>query len=589
MAPTVSHWPPSLGSSIESRGSKEDITDNAPRPAHLAQTSTQERTVTRHGLAQDRNLLRVLHESALDTTDVGAASSLDLPATLAASDRVRRRSDVSRIRPTGLSSLEGPDPANDPNAIELPVLTYFGKTDFTSTAFRDANLTLREDAVVGGSSAKGGDPEVVLSYQTSVPPSIREEEDGASATLSVSAAQKAVHRRKSLIHFLALCFCVFGMGWNDGTTGPMLPRIQDHYHVNFAIVSLIFVFGACGYVFGGMANVYLTDKFGFGKVLLIGAAFQVIAYTMISPAGPFPLMCCAFFLIGFGLSLQNAHANGFVASLKRDSPTKMGFLHGSYGLGALISPLISTQFAKSPTHWSLHYVTSAGVYVTIFAILWFVFRGRRQEEVLEEEGEVGTDADAVGANKYKQIFTLKEVHFLALFALIYVGIEVTLGGWSVTFILDKRHGDSSSGYIASGFFGGLMLGRILLLWLNKKIGERLALFIYALIAIGLEVTVWLVPSLIENAVAVSFVGLVLGPMYPILMNHSTRILPRWLLTGCMGYIAGIGQAGSAVLPFLTGLLASRFGIVSLQPFIVSMMSTLIVIWAVIPRVRYVPT
>ena len=84
-------------------------------------------------------------------------------------------------------------------------------------------------------------------------------------------------------------------------------------------------------------------------------------------------------------------------------------------------------------------------------------------------------------------------------------------------------------------------------------------------ACRLEVTVWLVPSLIENAIAVSFVGLVLGPMYPILMNHSTRILPRWLLTGCMGYIAGVGQAGSAVLPFLTGLLASKFGIASLQP------------------------
>ena len=54
-------------------------------------------------------------------------------------------------------------------------------------------------------------------------------------------------------------------------------------------------------------------------------------------------------------------------------------------------------------------------------------------------------------------------------------------------------------------------------------------------------------------------------MYPILLNHGTKILPRWLLTGCMGYIVGVGQAGSAVLPFLTGLLASRFGITSLQP------------------------
>ena len=76
---------------------------------------------------------------------------------------------------------------------------------------------------------------------------------------------------------------------------------------------------------------------------------------------------------------------------------------------------------------------------------------------------------------------------------------------------------------------------------------------------------WVVPSLVENAVAVALVGMLLGPMYPILVNHSTKILPRWLLTGSIGYIAGVGQAGSAVLPFITGILASRFGISSLQP------------------------
>ena len=81
----------------------------------------------------------------------------------------------------------------------------------------------------------------------------------------------------------------------------------------------------------------------------------------------------------------------------------------------------------------------------------------------------------------------------------------------------------------------------------------------------MELTIWFVPSLVGNAVAIAVVGLVFGPMYPILMMHSTTILPRWLLTGCMGYIASIGQAGSAMLPFLSGLLASKFGIASLQP------------------------
>ncbi|KAI0676540.1 MFS general substrate transporter [Trametes maxima] len=529
----------------------------------------------------DKNLMRVLNESALDSSDVVSASSLDLPAILT-SERMRRRSDISRIRPSDFP------PAVEPEAIELPVINEH--TQGSSTAVRMPDITFREDSLAIPAGRQAGDPEIAPSFPSSLAPSVLLAEDEASSTApAISASQKAVYRRKSLVHFLALCWCVFCMGWNDGTTGPMLPRIQEHYHIGFAVVSLLFVFNTIGFISGAFANIYLTDRFGMGKVLIMGAIFQIAAYVTLSPAGPFPLMCAAFVLVGFGLSLQNAHANGFVASLKRHSHTKMGLLHGSYGLGALLSPLVATQFAKSSTHWSFHYIISAGLYVFNLFLQWAVFHGRPQQEILEEEGESSATENAVDSNKYKQVLGLKEVHVLSMFSLIYVGLEVTMGGWSVTYILERRNGNSNAGYIASGFFGGLMLGRILLMWLNKKIGERLALFLYALLAIFIEVTVWVVPSLIENAIAVSFVGLLLGPMYPILMNHSTTILPRWLLTACMGYIAAVGLAGSAILPFLTGLLASKFGIASLQPFVVSMMSTLIVIWAVIPRARFVPT
>ena len=104
-----------------------------------------------------------------------------------------------------------------------------------------------------------------------------------------------------------------------------------------------------------------------------------------------------------------------------------------------------------------------------------------------------------------------------------------------------------------------------LIQLNHLIGEFNALVIYAIISIALEVTIWFVPSLIENAVAVAVIGVLLGPMYPIVVNHSTKIFPKWSLGGALGIIAGFGQAGSAFLPFITGVLAAKFGIGSLQP------------------------
>ena len=52
------------------------------------------------------------------------------------------------------------------------------------------------------------------------------------------------------------------------------------------------------------------------------------------------------------------------------------------------------------------------------------------------------------------MLSLKAVHLLAFFILVYVGVEVTIGGWIVTFIIDVRGGGASSGYISAGFFGG---------------------------------------------------------------------------------------------------------------------------------------
>ena len=108
--------------------------------------------------------------------------------------------------------------------------------------------------------------------------------------------------------------------------------------------------------------------------------------------------------------------------------------------------------------------------------------------------------------------------------------------------------------------------------ISFKVGERRVLFIYAILAIALELVVWLVPSLVGGAVAVSIVGVLLGPMYPIAMNQASRTLPRWILTGSIGWIAGFGQAGSAVLPFMTGAIAGKHGIQSLQPLYVHSLS-----------------
>ena len=61
-------------------------------------------------------------------------------------------------------------------------------------------------------------------------------ETAAPSTASVSNTK--AHRVRANIQFISLCYSLFLAGWNDGTTGPLLPRIREVYHVRSATFKL---------------------------------------------------------------------------------------------------------------------------------------------------------------------------------------------------------------------------------------------------------------------------------------------------------------------------------------------------------------
>lgn len=84
-----------------------------------------------------------------------------------------------------------------------------------------------------------------------------------------------------------------------------------------------------------------------------------------------------------------------------------------------------------------------------------------------------------------------------------------------------------------------MLGRLLLNPLNQWIGEQRVLYVYGVIALGLEFAIWFADSLVGNAIvcvfsslsspnsseltppvlSVGIIGVLMGPSYPIVRNE----------------------------------------------------------------------
>jgi len=109
--------------------------------------------------------------------------------------------------------------------------------------------------------------------------------------------------------------------------------------------------------------------------------------------------------------------------------------------------------------------------------------------------------------------------------------------------------------------------------------------IYLGLTLLLYIPFWLIPSVITSSVSVALIGVCIGPIYPCTMNVLSKLVSdRALLVTIVGIVSGLGNTGSALAPFATGLLASSKGVWVLQPMILSLVASLFVVWWFLPNI-----
>lgn len=134
---------------------------------------------------------------------------------------------------------------------------------------------------------------------------------------------------------------------------------------------------------------------------------------------------------------------------------------------------------------------------------------------------------------------------------------MALSGWLTTFLIRERGGTAASGYVVTGFWGGMSVGRIVLIPVTKKIGYQFSIYLYAAIALALEFVIWFTHSLVGNGICYSFVGFFLGPIYPNALMVVSEVLDDDLRGGVMGIMGSLGGAGAAAVPFMTGGISDK--------------------------------
>lgn len=149
----------------------------------------------------------------------------------------------------------------------------------------------------------------------------------------------------------------------------------------------------------------------------------------------------------------------------------------------------------------------------------------------------------------------------------------------------RNAGEFAAGASGSGFWAGMVAGRAGLGFVTERYGERLCISIYLAVAIGLQLLFWLVPQFVVSAVAVSFLGFFLGPMFPGAITVVAKLLPKHIHVSSMGFAMAMGGTGGTIFPFVIGAIANSRGVWVLQPIILALLVVIGVVWLLFPRIE----
>lgn len=413
-------------------------------------------------------------------------------------------------------------------------------------------------------------------------------------------------------------FAFIIMGANDGAIGVLIPDIRGHYAIDKAIVSWLLLCSSIGYLLSAFNSGFLVKKLGQCRFLLLGGSALILGAFSISLLPPFALLTLPFFLIGFGIATLDTGLNAYMASLPR-STERLNYLHAFYGVGALLGPIIASAILAVGLTWN--YVYSLWIILSLFFFLGVAFTFEKQSVLpvyqspddrhessrqfsrrsiqlrsritrvrlvpLEQAQQLHTDCGEMQnkTSSMVNVLRLPITWIVAFFLFFYVGVEISLGTWSYSFLTEQRQQPALfSAWIVSGYWMGLTLGRIILAQLATRLSERAAIQICVIGAtLGILLT-WLIPIGILSALTLCFTGFCLGPIFPTTMAIMPQLFSQRLLATAIGLVASLGGLGGTLFPWLSGNLAQAFGLWVILPLALALMVMMFLLWMLVQEV-----
>lgn len=357
--------------------------------------------------------------------------------------------------------------------------------------------------------------------------------------------------------------------------GPTLPALAGSTGASLQLLGGLFAIRSFGYLLGSLQSGFLYDRFSGHPLMAAALIGFALALALVPLTSLFWVVAALYLALGVSEGLVDVGGNALLVAVHREKlGAVMNGLHFCFGVGAFLAPIVVAQLvllgrASLDSYWVLA--------ALMLPVALFLLRLPSPDRLHH------------GADGQPEPLNVRLIVPIALFLVLYVGAEVSFGGWVYSYAETLGLMDAASGaYLTSAFWGSLTAGRLLAIPIAARLRPRailLADLVGCLASVG-AIVAWPASTAVLWIGAIGL-GLSMASIFPTMLAFAAR---RMAMTGKVTSWFLVGASvGAMVVPWMIGQLSGALGPQITMVVILADLALAAVVFALLMRYAGQPT
>jgi fucose permease len=367
------------------------------------------------------------------------------------------------------------------------------------------------------------------------------------------------------------------LGLPDGMLGTAWPAMRHSFGAPVGALGLILLVNTIGSVVVAAFVGRMIVRMGTSAVLAVAGACAALGGIGYALAPGLWLVLSIGPLMGAAAGMMDGGLNTAVALTGRSR--LLNLLHGFYGVGTAIGPLIATG-AIIAGSWRPAYLVLAALDVAT-ACGWIAYH----RDIPAPAAEVSTEAAATAPDQVgraedpgettppladwsrRRVVAVLTLGLIVFF--LYTGLEVSAGVWETSYVRGELGlSASAAGLAAFGYWGALTAVRIGLALPARPVPAQTVIRSGLLLAIAATGLIWWQPGVLVVVLAFVVLGGALAGVFPALIAVTPQRIGEERAQHAIAWQVGAAAAGGSAISAVIGLLIDTTSLAVLGPAIV---------------------